>query len=523
MVTHRSAWFGVTLLILGVKISAANSPPEGEEGSNDLPDDPGLLLIPKYVEKVYNSDPVTLDVPEIWGNSETVAQLVASKKGELAATALHHANVIERQDQEKVRQAEKEQETETTRAKIVDVRVNQLRHQINSTEQEVTKLNDEKSEALLKEEEAKAAVQMSSKKKKAEKKAQLEQEEANIYHLQTQMAKAKNKLKTLGMDVVGATEESDSLHTAEGRIRINSIPMRVKLAAAKDDVLRAKLDRLKATHMKAIATANATKEIAHKQMNSTLLDIATEDKMLKRIDPHLPAAKEVKKQLAESRKKFEDEKKALQKKTEQVDKVQKESADKEKKWLEKHKYHNMLSSYSNTSGMVKKSDKAFKVLLKNADKKASKLMTEELSKVSEKAEQRADDAIKKEEHAEIPAAEVKLMAGRKIDEKLLEEKAVAEEEQREQNEVASQAADAMSEKQGNVVSTDFARAESMAEDAVEDVKEQEAESAGASDDETSDSDSDADEPEQRDSASLSMHWHKVETDSPSEILGLDEP
>ena len=43
----------------------------GEEGSNDLPDDPGLLLIPKYVEKVYNSDPVTLDVPEIWGNSET--------------------------------------------------------------------------------------------------------------------------------------------------------------------------------------------------------------------------------------------------------------------------------------------------------------------------------------------------------------------------------------------------------------------------------------------------------------------
>ena len=40
-----------------------------------------------------------------------------------------------------------------------------------------------------------------------------------------------------------------------------------------------------------------------------------------------------------------------------MDKVQKESADKEKKWLEKHKYHNMLSSYSNTSGMVKKSDK----------------------------------------------------------------------------------------------------------------------------------------------------------------------
>lgn len=341
----------------------------------------------------------SLDLPD--GTSAEVEKIVAAKKIEIAAAGLHHAQTTEEQALERKRRTDEEDETEITKAKIADVKVNRFRSQIKSTEESLKKMKDQAGDMMVKEEEAKAAVAMASEKKKKDLEANLKLAEAKRTRLQQKMDDAQQSIQALAMQVVGAKEESHQAHEAQEQTRLKGVAQRVNYEAAKEQVSHAKFMELKSKNLKKLAVADDDKATAKNEKRQAKNDVRGAKEMLEIMNSG-PGQKEAAKSLEKAKKRYEDTKKVMQEATKKVDVTKNSINDAEVKWAKKITYKAVMKT-ATLGAAANDAEKAYENALSEADRKGKKLAMESAKKDFNIAEKDAEKERAQLSHIEFAA------------------------------------------------------------------------------------------------------------------------
>lgn len=189
--------------------------------------------------------------------------------------------------------------------------------------------------------------------------------------------------------------------------------------------------------------------------------------------------------------------------------------DKDAKWVEKMKYKPQVNT-SDAGVEAKKADKAFKKAMVEIDKASKKRSQQKREKELAQVEQKAKNETATEKKVEDAAAKRKLedtvtpnLAEREMKEKMQEEEQKKEEQQVDSDlaaeEVVADDSDKTSAEMGNLV---------YREEIADEGTDSSAKGSDSHDSESAKDDADSAD----DSAALSFHWHKVETDSPEDIM-----
>lgn len=501
--------------------------------------------------------PVLLNVPNVTGNNESVAEIVAFKKMELARAAIHHANITLKQAQQRMDSSDKAHETELTRAKLDDVKVNQVRRELKVREDKVEKLRDMQRETVIRIDAAQADVADASKKEKPAKQSALELEEARRDMDAKELKDTQAGVKEMSMAAVDASDVAHTAHQAESHELMKNIALRMKLEAAKEELKETQYQHMTAENAKAVAMANATREVKQKHVVFTKADVARTQKKLKETDPGTAYLYKPVKEIADNAlTAYETAKKDFSKAEKKADKVSTDVVGKAKAWVKKNKYKKTVSNGTTTKEqeeMLTRINKAFDTTLKAVDKNTAKNLTEQAKVKLEAIDDRASDGTKDLEKAEEAAVEGKFMdkVAPNIDEKILKEKAREEEEKEENKKLDSELkAEQLSDPEEN--EKEEAGMETFGAELDAAGKQQEADDASAAasgkpamtEEEKEEKEEEDDSPlsyhwmkvkgkpdsgtdAKLASSRLSMHWHTVETDTPDDIMndifGSDEP
>jgi len=380
---------------------------------------------------------VSLELPD--GDSEAVAQIVAAKKIDIAAAGLHHATVLEKQALEHKMRSDEEDETEITRAKIADTKVDRIRRELKSTEEKIKKLKSGQADLLVKAEEAKAAVTMASEKKKQAAAAKLKLLDAEKNSLHLKLENAQQKVQALAMDVVGAKEESKAAHEAQEETRLKNVALRVKLQAAQDTVSHAKFMDLKSRNLKKLAVAKFAKENSKKQNHHAKNDVKGAKEMLA-IMASGPGVKEATASLDRAKKRFEDTKKQWIENTKNVDKTKNEINDNEIKWAKKVAYKAVMKT-ATLGAAAHAADKGVDTALTEMDRDSKKLAAQQAHKEFADAEKKAEYEKANLQHVAFAAKQDKAAraAAYKEQKKKMDEEAKQQEKQKAEADMAKSA------------------------------------------------------------------------------------
>jgi len=320
--------------------------------------------------------------------ASAVAQIVAGKKIEIAAAALHHAGVMERQELGRRDRSNAADQAAQTAAKIANVKVTRMQKDIKAVDAKVSTLRNKQADLAVKKEEASAAVEMASSKGKSKLKAKLKVLVAKNNALKIKVTATDEKRQSLKYRLVGARQDSEAATDHAHKARLTNVAERVKLEAAKHKVLQARYLRLKAKNMKTFAAARLKKEMAQKQNREDRNDVKSAKEMLQIMNSG-PGKKEAQAALKRTQAKVKKSKKSWADAKKSVNKVKKAMDQNELAWEKKVAYKAVMKT-AKLGAEADRADKAFTAALSDSDKAnklaMSKSIKQELSTANKKAE-----------------------------------------------------------------------------------------------------------------------------------------
>lgn len=342
---------------------------------------------------------VSLEMVE--GNDEAVAQMVAGKKIEIAAAALHHAGVMERQELGRRDRSNAADQAAQTAAKIASVKVKGMQRDIKATNEKISKLKNQQADLSVKQEEASAAVEMASSKGKSKLKAKLKVIVAKNKALKVKLTASDQKAQSLRYRLVGSKEDAEAAVDQAHKARLKNVAERVKLEAAKHKVLHAKYLRLKAKNMKTFAAAKLKKELSQKQNREDRNDVKSAKEMLEIMNSG-PGKKEATAALKRAKGKVKKSKKAWADAKKNVNKVKKQMDKNELAWEKKVAYKAVMKT-AKLGAEADRADKAFKAALSDSDKANKLAMAKSIKKELSTANKKAERATANLEHIKFAA------------------------------------------------------------------------------------------------------------------------
>jgi len=389
----------VVALAVTTKAEVANLSPQGDLGEGRQ----AVLDLWTHTEGAPRGQEVSLDLPD--GEDEEVKAMVAAKKIDIAAAGLHHATVLQAQALEHKKVSDEKDETEIVAARIADVKVDRLRRELKSAQEQKEKLNGGKADLLIKEEEAKAALAMASDAKKVDLEAAVKLAAAKRDSNEQELVVIDDKIKELSNQVFDAKEGSNAAHQAQDQTRLLNVADRVKLQAATEQADHAKFMDLKSRNMKKLAVATFAKENSHKAAKQAKNDVKGAKDMLD-IMQSGPGEKEAAASLERAKKKEDDTQKQWIDATKKVDKVKNEVNDNEVDWAKKMAYKEVMKT-AKLRATANEAEKGFQNALSDADKNAKRLAIETVHKELQTAEKVAEKGNANAEHVKFAAKQDK--------------------------------------------------------------------------------------------------------------------